>query len=342
MKIKRMLALVLSFSLLCSVPVMAAEGDSAEPVVSTSEAAQYFEDAEFDLADPVQLGNDQINTLLAAGNEIQPLVTTPDKYEPNDTISTASPYNNVDVITTKLTARNQLYTLGMRTANLHSETDEDWYTVSLTAGETYFVDLRNVGLTNIFIELYYIRSDNTGYFYTTDPSRQSVYQNKPEKYFYFEAQDSGTFYIRIANGGGWTADMMNYFFYVGPAIQTFDIVKMPTYGSVQIWGDDYRTYTCNLTGVVPADTAIVSLSMTDSFPQGKECSEMLSYMSAGGRTYYRSSSGDINGIANAPLGQSWTIGGKCSKGSHFTYWSAVLSGKFFCIMAPYPGNELDF
>jgi hypothetical protein len=38
----------------------------------------------------------------------------------------------------------------------------------------------------------------------------------------------------------------------------------------------------------------------------------------------------------------WTIGGRCAKGTHFTYWSAELNGRFGCVMAPYPGNELSF
>ena len=51
--------------------------------------------------------------------------------------------------------------------------------------------------------------------------------------FYFTAKDTGKFYIRICSGNDWV-DSMYYFFYVGPAIQTFDIVDMPTYGGVNL------------------------------------------------------------------------------------------------------------
>ena len=50
----------------------------------------------------------------------------------------------------------------------------------------------------------------------------------------------------------------------------------------------------------------------------------------------------IQNIKGASLGQLWTIGGRCAKGTHFTYWSAELNGRFGCVMAPYPGNELSF
>lgn len=137
---------------------------------------------------------------------------------------------------------------------------------------------------------------------------------------------------------------MYYFFYVGPAVQEFDIVDMPTYGSVNIYDKSYKTYTCDLRGTaVPADTYIINMNMTDQFPQGKACSEVEKYMSAGGKTYYNRSgggSGIINNIYGASLGELWTIGGRCAKGTHDTTWRGVLNGRFMCKMAPYPGNEL--
>ena len=172
-----------------------------------------------------------------------------------------------------------------------------------------------------------------------------MFEKKSEKYLYFTAEDTGTYYIRVANGGDWS-NQMYYFFYVGPAIQNFDIVDMPTYGGIRIYGDDYRTYTCNLSGTaVPAQTAIIRLSMNDSFEGGTVCPEVDKYMSAGGKTYYStvgSKSNVINNIAGASLGQVWTIGGKCTNGKHYTHWTGKLSGRFACIMEPYPGHEVSF
>lgn len=249
----------------------------------------------------------------------------------------------MNTLTPKLTDLNQLYTLGMKNAGLHSPTDEDWYNTNLVEGELYFVDLRNIGLLDWFIELYYIRPDGTGYYYTTDPAQDPIYLDKPEKYFYFEAEDTGTYYIRVSSGDDWE-DSMHYFFYVGPSIQYFDIVDMPTRGGVKIYGTSgYNTYTCDLRGAVPAQTSIVSLSVTNSFPEGTVCSEVDKSLSAGGKTYYNTTGTGgivINNISGTSLGQLWTIGGRCAKGTHFTYWSARFNGRFACVMEPYPGNEL--
>lgn len=246
-------------------------------------------------------------------------------------------------MTTQLSTRNDLYRLGMRHANLHSATDVDWYvTEDLKSGDTCFVDIRNVGKSNVYIEVYYIYPDNTATYYTTNPTVYDWYENAPEKYFYFTPEEDGKYYIRVASDGNWNADMMDYFFFVGNAIQEFDIVSFPT-GSVQIWGDDYRTYTFDISsGVVPSQTAIVSISLANSFSDGNSCSEIESYMSASSGTYYSDSNGMLKNITGVSLGQRWTIGGRCADGKHFLYWGARLYGSFVCIMEPYPGNELDF
>ena len=49
-------------------------------------------------------------------------------------------------------------------------------------------------------------------------------------------------------------------------------------------GSSYRTYTCDLSGMaVPAQTAIVNLSMSDSFSGSTICPEVDKCMSAGGK-----------------------------------------------------------
>lgn len=269
---------------------------------------------------------------------------SPDAGEPNDTVSDAYPYSSMPEIQTTMTSKWDLYRLGMRTANFHTANDEDWYYANFTSGVTYFVDLRNVGSTNCFIELYFLGTDNNWYFATTDPSYYSVYANKPEKYFYIQAPTSTTYYIRVSSNGEGDSLSMNYFFYVGPAEQTFDIVNMPTYNSVQLLGTGYKTYTLDLTGTaVPADAQILYLYMDDSFPLGGSCAEVDKYMSAGGSTYYNTpgtGSSTINYINGVSLAQLWTIGAKCHNNMHSVKWTGVLSGRFRCTMAPYPGNEL--
>ena len=229
------------------------------------------------------------------------------------------------------------------TKTKEADRHEDWFYTSLTAGETYFVDLRNVGRRDWYIELYYLGEDlDSSYFYSTNPEYNSVYKGAAEKYFYFTAKDTGKFYIRICSGNDWV-DSMYYFFYVGPAIQTFDIVDMPTYGGVNLFGTAYQTYTCDLRNAFPSTTAIININLSDSFSKGT-CSHLSKYMSAGGRTYYNTPGDNaIKGITNASIGQLWTFGAKCSQNTHSgVHWSGRINGKFKCIMEPYPGNELDF
>ncbi len=344
MKIKRILSLTLVCSMLLGMPVMANEGEAISSYDTEAASLEYLESIELPKHKAIRLSKAEVSELIDKEGK-KTRTTVPDDYESNDTVSTAFPYNKVEMVNRQLTSRNDLFGLGMRQAGLHSEDDEDWFSIKLTAGEEYFVDLRNIGKSNWFIELYYFDSNGEGYYYTTDPEVMPVFEKWPEKYFYFTAEDTGTYYIRITSGNDWS-NVMYYFFYVGSPIQYFDIVDMYTYGSAQIYGGGYSTYTFDLRGEsVPAITAIVNLTMTDSFPRGKECTEVARYMSAGGKTYYStngSGSGIVNGISGVSLGQLWTIGGKCSNGKHLTDWSCQLNGRFGCIMEPYPGMEVSF
>lgn len=146
MKRTRLLSVVMVCSMLFCTPVMAAEETTVEDVVienSQEAATEYLESVELEEMSPISLSEEQYDVLV--GDEIQPYVTTPDGYEENDSPATAFPYSRVATLTTQVTSNNDLYHLGMKSAGLHSETDEDWFYTSLTAGETYFVDLRNVG-----------------------------------------------------------------------------------------------------------------------------------------------------------------------------------------------------
>lgn len=340
---KRIIGLVLAFSMLFSMPVKA-EGDMENIRDAEKLSLEHLKSIELQQQAPVFLGHDQVEALFDEETEVQPYGLGGDDYEPNNTPETAFPYEQVNKLKTQVTSKYDLFSLGMRNASLHSADDVDWFSVNLTAGETYFVDLRNIGKTNWYIELYYFDGAGSGYYYTTDPAERPVYEKWQEKYFYFTAEDTGTYYIRIANGGEWSSDLY-YFFYVGPAIQFFDIVDMPTYDSVQIFGSDYKTYTCDLRNAVPPTTEIVNLSMADKFWYGETCMEIEKYMSTGGAKYSNRRGGGsdtINSISGVSLGQLWTIGGRCAKGIHFSTWAGVLNGRFGCVMAPYPGNELSF
>lgn len=85
MKMKRMLGLLVACSMLFSMPVMAEETETVVSDVSTD----YFESVEFDTMEPIRLSSAQVDEVFADNNGIQPLITTPDEYEPNDKIGRA-------------------------------------------------------------------------------------------------------------------------------------------------------------------------------------------------------------------------------------------------------------
>lgn len=114
-------------------------------------------------------------------------------------------------------------------------------------------------------------------------------------------------------------------------------------GGVKLLGSKstYATYTCDLRDAVPAQTEIINLYVTDHFSgTGATCSSVNKRLTAGGNTYSNTGTGYVSGISKVSLGQSWTIGGACSHSTHIPWWSARLNGRFRCVMAPYPGNEL--
>lgn len=303
MKMKKIVSLILAGCMLFTTPVMAKEVDDAE--------------------------------------NIQVYSTSSDVTEPNDTMENAYPYNQLPIVNSEITGLYDLFGLGMRHASLDSEEDVDWYKVNLTAGVEYFVDLRNIGKTNWYIELYYYNSDGElSVFETTNPEIETKFEKWQEKYFDYTAEYTGTYYIKICNGGDWS-DTLDYFFYVGPKKQTFNIVNMSTNNMVQFIGSTYKTYYFDLSGTaLPKDATVINLSITDSFPKGSTCSEVQKYMSTGLKTYYATSSGTVSGIAGQPLGQVWILGARCQNGTHSTYWRGILNGRIECEMAPYPGNEI--
>lgn len=346
MKIRTILSLALVVSLLSNVPVMAAEVDDWEQSnVQGTNLEQQLDSLKRYEQKPKKLSSEEANSLF--GDDESQISTAaagdPDSWESNDSLDTAYPYSRIPTGCTSISTKTDLYRLGMKAGTLHNETDEDWYSITLTAGKRYFVDIRNVGLTNNFIELYYFSSDGNKYYYTTDPSKKPIYAKKPEKYFYITAPETCTYFIRINNGGDWTGHKA-YYFYVGPEVQTFGISHYPIGGGFYLSGN-YQTVSLSLSGVVPEKTSIINMSITDNFVKGNPCPEVDKYMRVfGGKTYYNTSgtgSSTINNISGVSLGGLWIIGAKCARNLHASQWSGYLNGSFQCIMAPHPGNELN-
>ncbi|MDE6313753.1 MAG: hypothetical protein K2M46_09090 [Lachnospiraceae bacterium] len=282
-----------------------------------------------------------VMTITVSGTTTQThAAITPDPWENNETWEDAYPYDLVPVVRDTITKRYDTYDLGMRTANLDSADDVDWYEVSLVAGTRYFVDLRNIGAKNWYTELYKANPQGEpSRVYTTDHRVNPVYKDARERYFYYTPTTTGTYYFKVTSGDAW-GEQMNYFFYVGPEEQTFYISNLPTENYIQI-SETYKSYTFDLRNYVPAESTIVNLSLDDRMITGY-CPNLDKRLTAGGRSYYNYTGGtEMRNIRGVKLGQLWTISAKCSSGSHSGEWSARISGEFTCKMKPYTGNELN-
>lgn len=285
-----------------------------------------------------------ISTFVLLGVMFATSITTEaaskDNYEPNDTVDTAYPYEKVNTISTKIKNTNSLFTLGMKNASLDSATDVDWYSIYLTEGQQYFMDLRNIGGQDWYIELYYYYSGGkTGDYYSYSTNKEK-YNGRLEKYIYFTAKETGTYYIKVASKGEWKSSLY-YYFYVGPVWQEFEIENLATGGNVWL-SSSYATYSFDLRNAVPKNTKIIELSLADKYISGTSCSNMSKCLTAGGRSYYNTVGREqINGIKGASLGQLWKISARCTSGTHRAKWSARMNGRVSCKMAPFPGNEIE-
>lgn len=268
-----------------------------------------------------------------------------DDYEPNDTKAKAYPYKNVKVITESISFPAQLYTLGMRSASLHSKDDVDWYYVDYKKGDELFVDLRNIGMQNWTIELYY-SVDGKGY--KTYP-KESVFKDKPERYFTFTVKETGRIYIKIYSQGDWSSESY-YYFYVGKHKNNeFQIKDMATMGNTKILGTSYSTpYILDLTNAVPADAIINELYLTNDFA-GKGCNTLDKKIYTSKKRYTNTSKTgnekiNISSSNNEKLAQVWFICGRCGCSYNTDsglIWTPRLNATFTCTMGPYPGNEIN-
>lgn len=111
----------------------------------------------------------------------------------NHTKETAFPYSNLPEM-----AATDLYLLGMKSGELRTPEQEDWYTVNLTAGKRYFIDIRNMGVQDWIIEVRNYTADGGYYYWTTDKEK---FNNSSERYMYIRPDTSGTHYIRIYSKG---------------------------------------------------------------------------------------------------------------------------------------------
>lgn len=147
---------------------------------------------------------------------------------------------------------------------------------------------------------------------------------------------SGTYYIKIGHYGDWVSSGTDYFFFVGPRNRTFSVVNVPTMGGVQIVGNGYSTYSCDLRYTFPSTARVISLNITDVI-SGGYCNMVNKRLTTGYNSYYNYSGSNVMNMSNVQLSKEWTIGGSCShNGRHAPFhWSARLNGTVSVYMSPY-------
>lgn len=82
-----------------------------------------------------------VKTVSLEEKQISKVSSTLSTDHNNHTKEIAFPYSNLPEM-----AATDLYSLGMKSGELPTPEQEDWYTVNLTAGKRYFIDIRNMGV----------------------------------------------------------------------------------------------------------------------------------------------------------------------------------------------------
>lgn len=277
---KLVIALAVSIATLStSMSVLASENclkdvniNETETIVLCSEESLTLDN--FEVAKNIEVTDLIANRNMEEIHNIIPKVETqisttmpriaPDQYEPNDTIDTAYNYDLIPELDV------YLYNMGFKSANLHTVTDEDWYYTTLTAGNIYFLDLRNIGDSDYNISLFFFNEDGTMDYLTSVGDTR--FTQHPEKYYYVQPNKSGRYYVCIT-GNGTTTSTMNYFFYIGNAQRSFTY-SGPVGTPISIFGDTYQTgKNLDLSkAVVPYDSVVLSMSFSNDF-SGTICPE---------------------------------------------------------------------
>ena len=116
-------------------------------------------------------------------------VIEPDKYEPNNSIEEAYPYNSTTVLT------SNAFVNGYRNCGCHVEGDKDFFWITMVEGYSYDVVLKNLYGHDRHIYIYEELRDGT----MTKTQKSNPVPGQPEHYIY-KPKSTGRHYIEISGG----------------------------------------------------------------------------------------------------------------------------------------------
>ncbi len=247
------------------------------------------------------------------------------KGKKHDTKETAYNYAQLLSLDTDYDMQD-MYTGGFRKDQLELGEGENYYSINLTAGTQYFVDMRH---TNEYCDIE-VRRYNSNNTYTKWSYSPNTFGNCDEKYFYMTPTTSGTHYIVVSDRQNRNTQTAYYILRVDPALRTetatrtitFSCIPEDVVGHIGLWGSgmgsveyfpsaDTSPYQDRFPTYAIAERILLSDGNTG-------CPKLDKHMTSGlsGRRYSNGANtgGDeLAGIgaANERIHQRWTISGQC-------------------------------
>lgn len=140
-------------------------------------------------------------------------VYEPDRYEPNNSIATAYPYEETKVLT------GNLFIEGYRNSGCHVEGDEDFFSITLEAPYYYDVVLKNLYEHDRHIYIWEKKDDGTWNRY-----KYRYQKTGQPEHWVFNPSRTGTYYIQIAGGD----PDGSYFFFAVEKLGRINTALWPT------------------------------------------------------------------------------------------------------------------
>ena len=265
MKLKRIFGLVLAVCMLLSTSVFAqttsydgvlVKNQNVEKVLSSDleKNPNFFGKADFSNPIPNSM-RDKLKSAPArvTSNNISDLAVDGDAYESNNSYSTA---------TQGLKGR-------LVRANIHSDSDVDWYSFDVTqyevnSGQYFSFVLSNIPL-NCDYDMFVASSDFTGVMYNIQSG------STPEEFF-VTFNKAGTYYVVIQTASGYSSS--NYNLYFGSAYKSkstewrstglsFNFGYIPTGRDYNTWSS-WQSYNLTNDSTIPNGSVVSDIYLDDN------------------------------------------------------------------------------